>query len=482
MNIFNRLGRAGRRFGTAVKQIFNDLALNNPKAWNPSLWTLHGSVSLSGETVTEETALTYSPVWNAVNLISTTVASLPLHLMKKSGESAEIYNRVKLYRLLHDQPNEYMTAQAFRECMCAHILTNGNCYAEKAINSSGEVVELWPIPPNRVVNIQMFDGGLWYEIRLDDGNRWFPREKIMHIPGLGFDGFIGYSPIAMARRSLGLGMAMETFGSNYFGHGTHPGMIITHPGKLTAEAHSNLKKSLTEAHSGLGQEHRLMLLEEGMSLETVTIDPQDSQFLESRQFQIPEVARWFNLPPHKLKDLTKSSFSNIESEQISFVTDSILPWLIRFEQNYNMQLLSPMQKSRGLYYNHVVEGLLRGNSKDRADLYKAMFSIGAMSPNDIRKKEDMNPIKGGDIYLVPLNMVSVENAGKIETQQSLPAPSENPTEGQDNNLSNIITFEPINTAHDKRAIDAKTSTEIINKIKTGEIENIYDVYNACREG
>jgi HK97 family phage portal protein len=171
-----------------------------------------------------------------------------------------------------------------------------------------------------------------------------------------------------------------------------------------------------------------MLLEEGLKLEKIGIPPNDSQFLESRQFQIPEIARWFNLPPHKLKDLTKSSFSNIESEQISFVTDSILPWLVRLEQNYNMQLLAPNEQTRQkLYFKHIVEGLLRGDSVSRATFYKELFMVGAMSVNEIREKEDMDPIEGGDIHLVPLNMTSLENAGKPPVVQA-PAQPTNPTE------------------------------------------------------
>jgi HK97 family phage portal protein len=221
----------------------------------------------------------------------------------------------------------------------------------------------------------------------------------------------------MARKSIGLGMAMETFGSLFFGQGTHPSVVVSHPGPgMSSQAHANLKTALTETYSGLGQAHRLMLLEEGMKIERLALPAKDSQFLESRQFQIPEVARWFNLPPHKLKDLTRSSFSNIESEQISFVIDSILPWLVRLEQNYNMQLLTESERSLSgygrLYFKHSVEGLMRGDAAARATFYREMFNIGAMSINEIREKEDMDPVQGGDIHLVPMNMTSLENAGK----------------------------------------------------------------------
>lgn len=402
-------------FGKLKSYLIRNLSLTNEKAWNHSLWWLAGSMSNSGEMVNEDTALNYSAVWNAVSLISGTVGSLPLHLMQKKGDTKRLADDRVMYKVLHDEWNPYMTAMAGRETMMAHILTWGNGYCEIVRNGYGEVEELWPITPNRVV-IEFRDARPVYRIKVDAKDVIFPREKILHIPGLGFDGVQGYSVVAMARKSIGLGMAMETFGELYFGQGTHPGVVVSHPGQLSVTANENLKKSLTEGYSGLGKSHRLLLLEEGMKLEKLGVPPNDSQFLESRQFQIPEIARWFNLPPHKLKDLSRSSFSNIESEQISFVTDSILPWLVRLEQNYNTQLLRKSDRElsgRGrLYYKHIVEGLLRGDSASRSAFYSAMFNIGAMSINEIREKEDLDPVEGGDIHLVPMNMTKLENAGE----------------------------------------------------------------------
>jgi HK97 family phage portal protein len=330
--------------------------------------------------------------------------------MQRKGDKKRLADDRNLYRVMHDQWNPYMTAMAGREAMMAHILSWGNGYAEKVTNGYGEIMELWPITPNRV-RLKMQDGNLIYTIRVENQDIDLPREKVLHIPGWGFDGFQGYSPIAMHRKTIGLGMAMETFGSMFFGSGTHPGIIVSHPTQLSAQGSANLKSSLSENYSGLGKSHRLLLLEEGMKVEKFGIPPNDCQFLESRQFQIPEIARIFNLPPHKLKDLTKSSFSNIESEQISFVTDSILPWLVRLEQNYGMQLLTPSDKSLSgygrLYFRHNVDGLLRGNAKDRAEYYRIMFNIGAMSSNDIRAKEEMDPVdqEFANDYFVPTNMI-----------------------------------------------------------------------------
>jgi HK97 family phage portal protein len=418
---------AGPTLFSRIKEFFiRNLSLSDPKAWSPSLWNMTGAVSLSGENVTEETALTYSAVWNAVSLISGTIGALPLHLMQRKGDAKRIADDRRMYAVMHDQWNPWMTAMSGRETLMAHVLTWGNGYAEKVYNGYGELVQLWPITPNRV-RPEMDGGDLVYRITLPSGpNVTLPREKILHVPGLGFDGFMGYSVIAMARKSIGLGMAMETFGSLYFGQGTHPGVIVSHPGKLGEESYKNMKGALTEAYSGLGQSHRLMLLEEGLKMEKVGIPNNDAQFLESKQHHISDVARWFNLPPHKLKDLTRSSFSNIESEQISFVRDSILPWLIRLEQNYQMQLLSPSDRElsgRGrLYWKHSVEGLLRGDSASRAAFYGPMLDRGVLSINEVRALEDQDPIPGGDEHFVdlnkiPLSMVEEWFQKKIDTLQ-----------------------------------------------------------------
>ncbi len=424
----------------AIRRIaknIRNLALNDPKAWDPTLWAIAGAQSVSGETVTEYTALNNSAVWNAVKLISDTISSLPLNLYQQQSKRKKIRNDRVLHRVMHDQWNPLMTAMAGRWCMTAHILTWGNGYAEIVRNGAGEIAALWPITPNRVTP-EMKDGVITYRIKMDgEPDVILPKEQILHVPGPGFDGLIGYSIISLARKGIGLAMAMETFGSLYFGRGTHPGSVVTHPGSVKDP--KAMRNALNEVYSGLGQSQQLMFLEEGMKIEKIGIPPEDSQFLESRQFQIPEIARWFNLPPHKLKDLTRSSFSNIESEQISFVMDSILPWLIWLEQNYNMQLLTASDKSQSgygqIYFKHVVEGLLRGDSAARSNFYRTMWNIGAMTINEIREKEDMNPDEDplADELFVPANMVPLSKIDQMLEQQKnkqLPLPAEEKTDEQ----------------------------------------------------
>lgn len=381
-----------------------NLSVTSEKAWNPSLWNLQGAKSLSGETVTEETVLTYGAVWNAVNLYAGAISTLPLHLLRKKGRNTVHEIEEPLYRVLHDRFNPYMDARIGREVMMSHVLLWGNAYAEIVRNGFGEVTSLWPITPNRIRPV-LKDSVFFYEVQVDTDTIPMSFDKILHIPGLGFDGLQGYSVVAMARKSLGLGMALDTFGALYFGQGTHLGRVFSHPSSLSDKARGNLEKSLAGTHEGLAKAHKIIILEEGMKTEKIGIPPEDSQFLESRQFQIADVARWFNLPPHKLKDLSKSSFNNIESEQLSYVIDSILPWLVRFEQGYNCRLLTEKEQyKKNMFFRHNVDGMLRGSPQTRAEYYRVMFNIGAMSINDIREKEGWDAVEGGDERFIPLNM------------------------------------------------------------------------------
>ena len=414
-----------------------NLSINDPKAWSPSLWNLQGNQSLSGEVVTEENALTYSAIWNAVTLYSS-IATLPLHLLRKNENKTFHVKDNKLYHVLHDDFNPYMTAQVGREVSIAHLLLWGNSYAEIVRNGYGEVYELWPISPNRVKPF-MEKGELLYEINVGSEKKILPRSRILHIPGLGFDGLVGYPVVSMARKSIGLGMALETFGATYFGQGTHPGAVVSHPQALSPSGYDNLKKELSDKYSGLGQAHRLMLLDEGMKIEQIGVPPENSQFLESRQFHITEIARWFNLPVHKLKEMTKSSFNNIEAEQLSYVIDSLMPVIIRYESNYNMQLLTQNERyKQGIHTRHNVDGLLRGNVEARAKYYQIMWGIGAMSINMIADKEGFDPVENGDERFIPMNYLPLsqleqyldilkKTSTKPKPETEGPEPKENET-------------------------------------------------------
>jgi len=421
-------------------RIFNVFSPKNQQSWLPSddRWY---SLSLprktnSGANVDEYTSLQYSAVFCAINLIAGTIGTLPLFLYRKTKDGKVKAEKHPLYNILHQKPNEYMTAVGAREAMAGHLISWGNCFAEKTVNFQGQVTELFPIPPNRV-RIEIDKGIPTYMVTVGSKEIPMSRDKILHTPGMGFDGFQGYSVLGIARESIGLGIATEEFGSKFFGSGTHPSAIIKHPAKLSEGAYKNLKESLATANEGLGNAHKAMILEEGMDLAKVGIPPNDAQFLETRRFQVEDIARWFNLPVHKLKEMTKSSFNNIEAEQISFVTDSIRPWLVRLEQNYNTQLLTESEIRRGYFFEHSVEGLLRGDAEARSNLYKAMFNVGAMSINEIRSHENMNAVEGGDERFVPMNMVPLSMAKQLAEKQSEPKqiPNEPTGSGGDPNAS-----------------------------------------------
>ena len=390
--------------------------------WYRMPFSVYGGTTSAGIPVDESNALTYSAVWCAQMLISGTIASLPLHLKRttKSGVIENITDH-NMYDLLHTSPNSEMTAFAFRETGELHKLSWGNWYANIVRNNRNQIVALWPIPPNRVTVKRDEKKNIINEIMVNSEKVILQHEEVLHIPGAGFDGLMGYSVITYARQSIGLGLACEQFGSRFFGADTHPGLVISHPTTLSPEAHSNLRNDLEDKHAGIGKSLRLMLLDEGMKIEKLGIPPEDSQFLETRIHQIDDIARWYNVPPHKLKEMTKSSFSNIEQEQISWVVDSIRPRLVRIEQNYNMQLLTPEERKSGLFFKHSVEGLLRGDTTTRGAFYREMVNAGIYSRNECRALEDMNPLPGADELLVPLNMLPasyLDEWGKKNTEEA----------------------------------------------------------------
>jgi len=425
----------------------------------------------AGVDIDETTALNYGAVWNAIQIISGTIGSLPLHLLKRTGKNTEKMTSESLYDVLHSVANTEMTAMNYREAAGAHMVSWGNSYSEIVRSTVGDVVELWPITPNRV-KPERKNGSMFYEVNVGAGKKvTLPRERILHIPGLGFDGLMGYSVLTKARESIALGMAAEEFGSRYFGDGTHPGTIVSHPGVLGPEQQKTLQKSLTGAYSGLGKSHKLMLLEDGMKMENIGFSPEDSQFLQTRAFQIPEISRWFNIDPSKLKDHSRSTFNNIEHLSIMHVVDCIRPWLVRIEQCYNMQLLTPEQRKVGLFLSHNVEGLLRGDTAARSEFYSKMFMIGAISINEIREKENLNPIDGGDEHFVPLNMVPLSMAEEVMAPEPAPEPAQ------------IVAPEPDEAEQEENNIDFWQRQKQIRSI-TGRdrlIKAYYDLFKTAAQ-
>lgn len=387
-----------------------------------------GSSTVAGQTISEYNALNYSAFYACVKVLSESVAALPLHLYERlpEGGKKRAYEQ-PLYVLLHDEPNPNMTAFTFYETLMGHAVSWGNGYA--FIDwQGGQVKALWPINP-AVLQPKIVNGKLVYEFTKADGTKLpYQKEQILHIPGLGFDGLQGYSVVAKARESIGLGTAMEKFGAAFFGNGAIAGGVLEHPLKLSPEAFERLKKSWAETHQGADKAHKVAILEEGMKYNKTSIPPEDAQFLESGQFQVTEMARWFRIPPHLIGDMSHATFSNIEQQSLEFVVYTLMPWLKRWEQAIYQRLFITDEERRKYFAEFLVDGLLRGDSVARAQFYTQMSMIGALSANDIRELENMNPIEGGDQYFVQLNMVPINKAGEALPNDAEPELDEEPEE------------------------------------------------------
>lgn len=389
---------------------------------NPGQWLIDafagGATSKAGVRVNEETALTNTAVYACVRIIAETVASLPLFLYRRLDDGGkEKATTHPLFPILHDAANDEMTSFQWRETMMCHLLLWGNAYSEIEYNQGGNVRALWPIPPWRVKVERDGQGMLQYRVYVGDYDteaRVLPASQVLHIPGLSFNGLVGHSPIAMAREAIGLGLAAQEFGARFFSNGAQIGGVLEHPGSLSDKAQENLRRSFEETHQGLSRAHRLMILEEGMKYAQTAIPPQDAQFLETRKFQVTEIARFFRVPPHMLADLERATFSNIEQQSIEFVTHTIRPWLVRWEQALKLKLITNKQ----FFPEFLVDGLLRGDVKSRYEAYAIARQNGWMNVDEIREKENLNPLPDGQgkTYLVPLNMVPADQAGQGDGQ------------------------------------------------------------------
>ena len=368
-------------------------------------------VPVAGVSVTEENALKYSAVWACTKIISETIASLPWRVMETKTTVADH----PLDNILYRRPNSETSPYQFKELISSHAVTWGNHYSEIERNRAGDVVNLWPIDPSRVEPDRDSKGNLYYAVSNESAaNTDIKAKDMFHVRGPSRDGVNGYSVVKYAAESISLGMATESFGSSFFGNGAIPGVVIknTNNADMGEDGVKNLLKSWNKKNRGPAQAHKTQYLDGGMEIQQLGIPPNDSQFLETRKFQINEIARWFRIPPHKLADLERSTFSNIESQNIEFVTDSILPWVTRIESQTNFSLL----KSE-VYYNKLkLMGLLRGDSKARSEYYKTMAGLGTLSIDEMRDFEDLDMIGGetGSMRMVPMNMTTIDRMAQGE--------------------------------------------------------------------
>jgi HK97 family phage portal protein len=376
---------------------------------------------VAGELVDHDTALKVSAFFRGVSYISQTVAQLPWHVMEEKNERRrKLDNDVS--RLLHERFNPELSAMAGKQTMLAWALTWGNGYAEIQRDSYGTPMALWPIAPHRVVIRRRADTKeIVYEVWNKDGYDYIPYREMFHLYGLGYDGVQGYSIVSLAAKTLGLALAAEDTGSDFYRSDMIGVGYFSHPGKLSPEARQRLREGITPALQTVGSRWNPPVLEEGIEWKGMTIPSKDAQMLESRQFQVAEIARWLGLPPHKLADLSRSTFSNIEHQNIEVVNDALMPWIIRYEQEANFKLLGGPKRSK-IYSKINVSGLLRGDDKSRAEYYKIMREIGVYCINDILRLEDMDPIgPEGDERILQLNQTTLK---KLVADEPQPEPTE----------------------------------------------------------
>ena len=374
----------------------------------------------SGKNVNEITAMQTTAVYACVRILAESIAGLPLHVYQYKGNGKERVPSHPLYFLLHDAPNSEMTSFVFRETLMTHLLLWGNAYAQILRAGAGRIIGLYPLLPNKMSVNRDDNGELFYIYTTNFGenpslkkavNIKLQKSEVLHITGLGFDGLIGYSPIAMAKNAIGMTLACEEYGSAFFANGARPSGILEHPSVLKDP--SKLRESWQSVYGGSGNTGKVVVLEEGLKYQQVSIPPEEAQFLETRKFQINEIARLYRVPPHMIGDLEKATFSNIEEQSIEFVKYTLNPWVVRWEQSLCKSLLSESEKSR-YFIKFNVDGLMRGDYESRMQGYATARQNGWLSANDIREMEDMNPIpdeEGGNLYLINGNMTKLKDAG-----------------------------------------------------------------------
>jgi len=410
--------------------------LADPASWLTDALS-YGTSTATGKRINEVTAMGNTALSACVSLLSETVATLPLHIYRRDGRNREVESNHPTARLIAD-PNPEMDAVQFRETLQAHALTWGNGFAEIEYNNAGLPIRLWPLLPHKTTMHRDDRGQSYYTTTVTGRTFVLPADRVFHLVGPGYDGLLGRSPIRQHREALGLSSAAEQFGAAWFGNGSRPSGVLTHPAALSRDAKSNLRKSWEAAHSGLTNSQRVAVLEEGVKWESIGIPPEDAQFLETRKFQVEEIARIYRVPLHLIQHMEKSTSwgSGIEELGQGLVTYTLQPWLVRWEQRIDSRLI-PGGDRGTRYAKHAVEGLLRGDSAKRAEFYSRMIQIGVYSLNEVRALEDHNPIDGGDAHFVPLNLIPLDQATRemvLEPREAEPVETRSLPKTEERNL------------------------------------------------
>lgn len=382
---------------------------------NPEEWLIDmigGPKTATGVNVTEQNALKNTAVYACVRILAESLASVPLPLCRYEVKGTSKAVDHPWYDILMTVGNSEMTAFTLRETMQAHVVSWGNAYAWIERDQYNQPVGLWPLRPDRTwPERDPTTKVLQYKTILTDGGTLtIPKSDILHIPGLGFDGLKGYSPIGLCRESIGVAMACEEYGARFFSNGARPLGVLMHQKTLSPEAQKRLRDGFEEKYTGLSKAHRMMILEEGMEYKAIGIPPEDAQFLETRKFQIEEIARIFRVPLHMIGDLDRATNNNIEHMSLEFVKFSLVPWAVRWEQSLNFKLLGPEER-KSLFFKHNLAELERGDLKSRMDAYSIAINGGWMLPNEARLTDDLDPLPDElDMLRLPLQSIPADIA------------------------------------------------------------------------
>lgn len=415
LGMFSWLNRREKRW------INGDVMEREEGTW----WSVFAGRNPLKTTVTERDAMQITTVYACVRIISETIASLPMKVYKNqaTGGKTEARNH-PLWKIVHDQANDEMTSFTYWETVLGHLLTWGNSYSEIERDGAGNVVGLWPLPPD-IVQVTKKNNVVSYVITLDEGKQvTLSSDKVLHFHGLGYDGITGYSPIQMTRRSLEFAKATEIYGQNFFENGAQPSGVLEMEGVLRdTAARDRLRESWNQIHGGPRNSHRVAVLEAGTKYKPISLPPEDAQFLETRRYQKADIAQLYRVPLHMINDLTNATFSNIEHQSIEFVVHTIRPYLVRMEQEIRRKLLTRSADSQ-YEAEWLVDGLLRGDAKSRSEALQIQRQNGIINADEWREIENMNPQEGGQgkIYLVNSAMIGIDQA-------ILPLDQRNPSSG-----------------------------------------------------
>jgi HK97 family phage portal protein len=398
------------------------IAQNNRILWLPESDARHfdyesggyggGGRNPSGVKVDAETALRSTVVLACIRVLSTSVAGLPFHLYRRlPGGGKEVAREHPLYRLLHSQPNSWQTSFEWREQLMLHLLSHGEAYDEK-VYANGQIGEIVPLHPSRMKPERIENGRLRYKYREDSGGTTtYAQDAILVVRGMSDDGVNGMSMIELARDAIGLARACEIHGATFFGNGARPGVILTTDQVLSPEAAESTRNQWERVHGGGPQRaHRAAVLQGGLKVNELGGNNQESQFLEARRFQVEEICRIYGVPPHLVGDLSRSSFSNIEQQSLDFLTNGLSPWLRRIESAVTRDLLDGDDE---YFAEFDTRGVLRADAAGRASFYQSLWNMGVVSVNELRSWENMNPVDGGDVRFVQLNMTTLDKAAAV---------------------------------------------------------------------